>query len=182
MKQQGSVLLISLVLLLVLTIAGLAVINSSSLEEKITGNYRDQKLAFHAAEAALLEAEQFVESTELILTDFTSSCNSGLCFSGSNPTDVGTCNSNTASPWKESSLWNSSGRTKEVLLDIEGVLVKGRYIVEFLCYLPREPNGPDPDITIPHEWSQFFRITALASGGSEKSKVMLQSSYKKNSH
>ncbi|WP_263078358.1 PilX N-terminal domain-containing pilus assembly protein [Endozoicomonas sp. Mp262] len=182
MNQQGSVLLISLILLLILTIAGLAAINSATLEEKITGNYKDHQIAFHAGEAALLEAERYVENTALDLTTFTSSCNNGLCFSGANPENIGTCQSYTTAPWKDLGLWEDSGRVKEVSLTIEGVLIKARYIIEFRCYLPRETQGPDPDITNTHDWARFFRITTLAGGGSDKSRVMLQSTYKKNNY
>ena len=180
MRQQGSALLVSLILLLILTVAGLAAINSSSLEEKVTGNFRDQQVAFHAGEAALLEAEQYVDETDFSMAEFTSACNHGLCFAGINPGEVSGCSANAVSPWRDEALWGDSSRVKALVLNLDGTLLNAWYIVEFRCYLPRENEGPDPDITDINEWSQFFRITVRANGGSQNTRVMLQTTYKKN--
>ena len=51
--QNGSVLLISLVILLVLTIVGVSAMRNTTLEEKMAGNMRDKGLSFQAAEATL---------------------------------------------------------------------------------------------------------------------------------
>lgn len=44
--EQGSILLVSLVMLLVITISGLTAVKMATLEEKISGNYQDQQMAF----------------------------------------------------------------------------------------------------------------------------------------
>lgn len=51
--ERGSILLVSLVMLLVMTVAGLTAVKMATLEEKMSGNYQDQQMAFYAAEAAL---------------------------------------------------------------------------------------------------------------------------------
>jgi len=51
--QYGFVLIVALVLLLVLTVLGLAAAQSTSLEERMAGNARNHDLAFQAAEAGL---------------------------------------------------------------------------------------------------------------------------------
>ena len=58
-KQHGSVLILSLVILSVLTLIGVSSMSSSSLQEKMAGNFRDRELAFQAAEAALADGERF---------------------------------------------------------------------------------------------------------------------------
>jgi type IV pilus assembly protein PilX len=55
--QAGVVLAISLIILLLLTIIGLSVTQTTALEEKMAGNLRDKSLAFQAAESALRIAE-----------------------------------------------------------------------------------------------------------------------------
>lgn len=60
--EQGAVLVISLLFLLVTTIIGVASMQSTSLEEKMTGNMRDNDMAFQAAEAALRGAEKWLET------------------------------------------------------------------------------------------------------------------------
>jgi type IV pilus assembly protein PilX len=59
--QQGVALIVSLILLLVITIIGLAAIRLSSTEEKMAGNTVDRTQAFQVAEASL----QFAASTIL---------------------------------------------------------------------------------------------------------------------
>lgn len=56
-RQQGLVLVSSLLLLLVITILALAMFRSMGLGEKISGNVREKQRALHAAEVA----EQYAE-------------------------------------------------------------------------------------------------------------------------
>ena len=56
-SQKGSALLVSLIMLLLITLVAVGGMQSSILQEKMTGNMRDRDLAFQAAEAALREAE-----------------------------------------------------------------------------------------------------------------------------
>jgi type IV pilus assembly protein PilX len=54
------VLVLALVFLLLLTIMGITALNTTSLEEKMTGNVKDRNLAFQAAESALILAESWI--------------------------------------------------------------------------------------------------------------------------
>ncbi|TCT22889.1 pilus assembly PilX family protein [Thiobaca trueperi] len=62
-RQHGTVLVIGLILLLLMTLIGVTAIQTTSLDERMAGNARDRNLAFQAAEAALREAEQNVTKT-----------------------------------------------------------------------------------------------------------------------
>ena len=66
--KEGAVLIISLIMLLLLTIIGVTAIQTSSLEEKMAGNMRDQNLAFQAAESALRVGE--TETATIAASDF----------------------------------------------------------------------------------------------------------------
>ena len=61
-RQQGAALIMSLIILLVMTLIGIAGMQTTNLEEKMAGNAREQNLAFQAAEAALRDGEEFVNS------------------------------------------------------------------------------------------------------------------------
>ncbi|MEL6300417.1 MAG: PilX N-terminal domain-containing pilus assembly protein [Pseudomonadota bacterium] len=61
-KQSGVVMVIALIALLLLSLIGTTSIKSSTIQERISGNLRDQDLAFQAAEAALHDAEDFLRS------------------------------------------------------------------------------------------------------------------------
>jgi len=56
-RQYGMVLITSLLILLVLTLLGLASIQNTSMEERMAGNLRAENVAFQAAEAALRAGE-----------------------------------------------------------------------------------------------------------------------------
>lgn len=56
-RQQGMVLLVGLIILVVLSLLAISSIRSTTLEERMTGNSQDQQIAFQVAEAALREAE-----------------------------------------------------------------------------------------------------------------------------
>lgn len=59
-RQHGISLVIVLILLIVMSVLGLAVLRSSAMQERMTANLRDRNLAFQAAETALRVAQQDV--------------------------------------------------------------------------------------------------------------------------
>ena len=56
-QQRGAALLTVLLLLLIMTLLGLASLRSGLLEERMSGNLYDRSVSFQTAEAALREAE-----------------------------------------------------------------------------------------------------------------------------
>ncbi len=57
-QQQGVSLLVVLVLLIVMSVLGVAVLRSSSMQERMSANLYDRSLAFQAAEAALRNVQE----------------------------------------------------------------------------------------------------------------------------
>jgi type IV pilus assembly protein PilX len=191
-RQSGSVLIVSLVFLLLLTIVGVSAMNMTRLQERMTGNFRDHELAFQAAEAALLDAEAYVEGnfdiTQAITspacsgpTCYTASCSNGLCFHGTfenTSSPVTDCIAGTAREWEDAALWSDDSKTRDLTSQLTGTVENAKYIIEFRCFVPRDPSNPEPDFDVFAQWTPAFRITALASGASTDSQVMLQSIYK----
>jgi type IV pilus assembly protein PilX len=62
-RQQGAILVVSLLLLLVMTVLALSASNTTRLQEKMAGNARDLDLAFQGAEAGLRFAERELQKT-----------------------------------------------------------------------------------------------------------------------
>lgn len=60
--QNGAALIVSLIILLVLTLLGVASMQTTTLEERMAGNLRDTSVSFEAAEAGLRSAEGYLES------------------------------------------------------------------------------------------------------------------------
>ncbi|HHW4679949.1 MAG TPA: pilus assembly PilX family protein [Xylella taiwanensis] len=61
-KQRGISLIVILLLLLVMTLIGLAVLRTTVLQERMSANLRDRSLSFQTAEAALRDAEEFIRT------------------------------------------------------------------------------------------------------------------------
>ena len=60
-RQKGAALVTSLIILLMLTLMGVAAMQTTTLEEKMAGNLRNENLAFQAAEAALRAGEAYLQ-------------------------------------------------------------------------------------------------------------------------
>jgi len=128
--QRGVVLFISLVLLLVLTIISVSVVQTTSLEERMSRNSRDAALAFQSAEAALRDGENFLE-TVVALGPFDDVGTNGLW---STPV-LGQ-----APRWETSAIWNDS-RSAVAATHIDGVARQPRYIVEHIASVLLEENA-----------------------------------------
>lgn len=61
-KQQGVVLLVGLIFLIIMTLIGVTGMQSTVIEQRMSTNAQDRSLAFEAAEAALRAAENTIES------------------------------------------------------------------------------------------------------------------------
>ena len=60
-RQDGMALIVSLVILLSMTLLGLAAIQNTTLEERMAGTIRAENMAFQAAEAALRQGEAWLD-------------------------------------------------------------------------------------------------------------------------
>lgn len=83
-QQSGASLLVVLILLLVMTLLGLAAMRGVLLEERMSANLLDRSQNFQAAEAALREAENLVAGGTEWGVDppaAGSGCNTGMCAS-----------------------------------------------------------------------------------------------------
>jgi|GEM_PF-345402 len=76
-KQQGAVLAVSLIILLVVTILSVQGIQTTLMQDKMTSAVRDGHVALEAAEAGLIDAETFIE-TLVSTTDFKTDGAGGL--------------------------------------------------------------------------------------------------------
>jgi type IV pilus assembly protein PilX len=71
LKQRGVVLVVAMLTLLVITIVGVAGMQTTILEETMAGAVRDKHIAFNTAEAGLREGEEYLTSASLPTFDDT---------------------------------------------------------------------------------------------------------------
>lgn len=95
MAQQGVALIIALVLLVVITLMGLAGMQNTTLQERMSGNMYDRSLAMQAAEAALRAAEAAISANANVGIDCTDE-GANLCTTIPDDTFTGTGGSWTA--------------------------------------------------------------------------------------
>lgn len=104
-SQRGAVLIVSLLFLIVLTVLGLASVRSTTMQERMAFNSREQNLAFQAAEAAMQEAELWLEnqrgsgSAPVAQSGCTSNCFSVPVWTSANPGGVASLVGQTHAWW-----------------------------------------------------------------------------------
>jgi type IV pilus assembly protein PilX len=156
-RQRGAALLTVLLLLLIMTLLGLASLRSGLLEERMTGNLYDRSVGFQTAEAALREAET------VILTRPAYTGAGGLY-----PLPVAD-----ATPrWTDgATVWRNATN-----LGGTSAAVTARFIVEEMGPAPTW-RGCDRIIPVdPSCLTGRFRITSLSQAPG-RAQVMLQSNY-----
>jgi type IV pilus assembly protein PilX len=175
-RQRGAALIVALLLLVVVTLLALSNLQTVALEEKMTGATYDRQLAFQAAEAALREAEQYVETNKPIAsyTDANNTC-PGSAINNCDPT-TGLC----PPPDKDcSSRWlPASGFTqwKNATVPVPALAGTPQYFIEYLgSTFPCSDGG----VSDPKNCKRY-RITARSNPGAGRASVMLQSVYQAN--
>ena len=174
-SQSGAVLVISLVMLLLLTLIGITSVQTTSLEEKMAGNMRDQNIAFQSAEAGLRAGEQRIEQ---IWNNGAGSiqkfCNgtSGVFYKAATPNVCdGACTAPSCpapSPGN-SSTWTTASKSVVAVTGNTQVVSEPRYYITYIN------NTPDIAGVAPPELS--FMITARGTGGQSNTQVILRSYY-----
>jgi len=163
-KQQGAVLIIALIMLLILTILGVAVMESSSLQERMAGNNLDRNRAFRAAEAGLRAGE--VEIAGWVEQPI---ANAGFAAGQVSQLNTSSWWANTDDAW-----WNANATDSAIVLEgtenpATNLTRNPRYVIEE--YDDVCDGAVDPSL---RTCKIIYRVTALGWGG-RNATVMLQS-------
>ncbi|MEY5098231.1 MAG: hypothetical protein RJA36_950 [Pseudomonadota bacterium] len=183
--QHGFALLTGLIMLLMVSLLGLAAARGIRHETQMANNTRERDLAFQAAEAALADAEsklQTVYHDNVKANDFS---RAGLIDRSTASTED-KIKPTTARYWTDAApngygWFDASGAVdtgKSIVSSqtVAGVDQQARYVVEYLGTIP--PPVLNPPCSLP---TYRYRLTALAVGaatGARKiadTRVMLQS-------
>ncbi|MYA16055.1 MAG: hypothetical protein F4089_05060 [Gammaproteobacteria bacterium] len=155
-RQEGIVLFLGLAVLLAIAAGGLSGAYTTTLELRMSRNSHDMTVAFQAAEAALVEAEAWLE----VNGDPTSGSRADL---GPSPLygDV--------AGWRSGSSWTTYGRT--VQTSLPGVTESPRVLVEWLTTFGDDAAVPPVPVV------DVFRITAVGFGFGRNTTTWLQSTF-----
>lgn len=175
-KQNGAVLAIGLILLLLMTILGSMSMSRVNISERLAGSEREINSAFQAAESALLEGERWINDlTNATPPATVSSCvAAGLgCQTVIWDADSGDGVRVGNTSW-QSINWDAVGRTfaqnKPVTETLQQLSEPPKYVIEYL--------GPESGAAAAADM-YYYRITSRARGTTPASEVILQSVYRR---
>lgn len=175
-RQQGAVLVVGLIFLVLMTLVGVTAMRTGVLDERMAGNLRDTKVAFEAAEAALRNAE---EDELAMLTDLSN-------FDGNRTTTghegrytliepepaVNTLFTATTWSGNASTLYANTSYVSTVA-NIHNILNQPRWMAKMLAI-----DGP-LNMSLKGETGVVFRVTGRGTGGSDRTQVVLRSLYRR---
>ncbi|MGX5650433.1 pilus assembly PilX family protein [Hydrogenophaga borbori] len=165
-RQRGVALVVALILLVLMTLVGLAAMRGVALEERMSANTYDRGLSFQAAEAALKEAESIVETARPTPAAL-AACVNGIC---------GAPNPANTERWLDPLLAvppNPGGWHSATVVVNGGISITPQYIIEYLGdTFPCQPGNPASTNDC-----KRYRITARSAPGADRAVVMLQSIY-----
>lgn len=159
-SQSGSVLVISLIILLVVSLLAVGGMQGTIMQERMSANMHDRELAFQAAEAGLREAEAMLLSNPpdaITNTDGVYDIN-----------HADTPNWGAATPSDGAGFLTYGG-------SLNGVAKQPQYYVEQIEIIP---TGTPMDGSAPPPPIAYYRITALGFGATEQSRVIVRSVFR----
>lgn len=162
-QQQGSTLIVSMFILLILTILGLTTMNTVTMEERMSGNFHDHNRAFQAAEAGLRDAENWILPQTQVIDDTTDG-SSGVYEDGifANIED------------KDATWWATNGVEYGTTNSNElGNYADPYYLIEKTGDIK---DSLDPTGTT---FTTYYRVTSRGVGGSDTAVSVLQTSFAK---
>jgi type IV pilus assembly protein PilX len=165
-RERGVAMVIALIMLVVLTLLGTATARMTLLEERMTGNTQDQRVAFQVAEGALREGEDLLE--EAVLPEFDG--NDGLYQPAAPDADP---------LWRTVDFDSGDVRQYDGFPDADGPLenAEAGYLIEQL------PRVPTPGVSLaadtPVDDVSFYRVTARGVGIAGGAAVTLQTTYRR---
>ncbi len=184
--QRGAALVIAMIVLVLLSLIGISAMQTTTLEEKMAGNLRDENLAFQAAEAALREGETHLQNLPYPVPPGTppgGDLSSDGLYWGAPP-----CAQNR---WEQTSIWTGAG-SRAYAGALAYASQPPRYIIENMSYYydcsddcvctPKKSESKSSgDGSLKHKaqdnYGGSFRITARGLGSTTDAVVILQSYY-----
>lgn len=184
-RQGGFVLVTALMFLIVLTVLGLSIMSTNTLEERMSGYFRDRQLAFESAEAALREAERdLLYGTRMISGSmgFVAGCSDdGLCLPETDGTpiwiDLATANNPGWMLGQDAVKTTKYGTfSNPAAAPLTNVARQPRYIIEVISVV--SPSSSQKIGFGPQASSNVYRVTAVGFGRRVATRVMLQALYR----
>ncbi|WP_019918277.1 PilX N-terminal domain-containing pilus assembly protein [Methyloversatilis discipulorum] len=170
--QRGVTLVVALMLLIAITLLGLASMRGTGMQERMSANLYDRAIAFQAAESALREAEALLATGTAGPFDGTVS---GL-YPKPAPGEDDFANrwESTATVWASASVW-WDGADADTRAKAAGA---PQYIIEDLGIWPSTPDCDTVTTIAADCLKPRYRITARSAPVTGRPSVLLQTTYR----
>jgi len=175
-KQQGAVLIMSMVFLLIMTMLGVSAFNSTTMEEKMSANMRDRMVALQAAEVALEAGQEYMDSISAV-SNFGDGSN-GLY-------------STNDEVWQTLD-WDDFGEDADddpnpPVVKVTGVLSEVAAPPMYIIEMGNEIDSEEETLNLSGGYGDdvggggatVFKLTAYGTGSSANSRAILQATYGK---
>lgn len=184
-NQRGATLVIALIILLVMSMIGIANMQSSTMQERMAANTRQKTLAKYAAESALRDAENWLTGNVVQIADlskFVDASNKSL-YSAIRITQSGSPNK-IAFDVTDPAAWSGVPVPANSIVKTDLVTQQPKYVIEYVGrsqdksgrnvnQLNWEVAGQIRSNNEPY----LFRITAIGWGKDKNIYTVLESSY-----
>lgn len=188
-KQRGVVLIIALVMLLILTLIGVAGLRDTQLQERMAGGAQDRELALQAAETALRTAEGAITSGNAAADnngdqyrDYRAPLDGGLdSVAGLQRQNSGGVPVIESVYWRDVYDWTGNGGNNSFSdgTSLSGLSAQPLYVIERLPYsYSAVPGSFNASGTAGDPLVSDYIITARAVGSSPDAVVILQSHFR----
>jgi type IV pilus assembly protein PilX len=166
-RQSGAALIISLLLLLVLTVLGVVMMQTSRMQERMSGNTRDLNMGLQGAESGLRYGEAIISSySDLPALVYTIPCT--VCGDGVLPIALYDPNQFN---WVTNAQTYGTGTVAASLTGTTQQLKQNpQYTTEHVGFRPDDYSQNPPGI-------DYYQVTSRSTGASGATNVVLQSTF-----
>lgn len=178
-QQQGAVLIVSMLVLVVLTLLSISAMNSAAMQERMSGHLRDSQLAFESADAALRDTEQWLEAQTVIASPCDAVAAGCDLFT---PDAMHALDGTDGRPWwvgASDDWWQQNGHDFITAgQELGGNAADPRTVIE---ELKRVPDSLVVGVA-PQGSRIYYRVTARGVGGSPWAQTVVQSTFVKQAN
>lgn len=180
-RQRGVALAVALILLVVVTLVGLAAVGGTLMQQKMSANFYDRQIAFQATEAAMRQAALAIQATTTAGPAGFYDCSTGA---------ANTC---LANPFNDTNVPSSAiyTLTSNTTYTLSGMLAgKPQYIVQYMGNFPvpvpavKQTSHTSYGGSSTKPTADFYRITARSGDPSNaavaggRASVVLQAMFR----
>ena len=173
-RQRGAILVFGLVLLLAITVLGSTGIQNVMLEEKMNANQLNQQLAFHGADTALLECENFIRANSIVALT-----------SAATIAELNDYDTNSGNWWSDEGFWDDKTQTNANLqksnANPSGLSSTPACVTEFIDSAGSSQDWETQIAGAGFDATEqlYYRVTSFSSGASAKSESVLETIFVK---